>query len=637
MTTRNRHSSDASPSAGIEGIEGIAGIEALGLPDATREVLVRWLTDDRFASEREALEQLVGRAVGGDGDARAELEDAFSGPLPIGTGGRRGKCGPGPNRVNAVVLRETAHGLVLALKDADFWPEPGPRPGVAIAFDTRRDSAAFAQLVGAQLAAGGCEVVLLDAPRPTPQLSFFMRARGCAAGIVISASHNPPGDNGIKIYGPDGAQVLAESDRALMRGIVAAGESPVPELDLDAAAGVEAIDPATGSDAAYHAYVLAQGTSGAGDGLADSGLKVVFTPLHGVGHTSVVPVLRARGVSVSTVERQCDPDGGRFSTVESANPEVAASMQMAIEQARTEGADLVLASDPDADRLGACVPAAKDPAGDWHPIDGNRLGVLMLDHVLRTASLPARGWVLTTMVSSPLIATLARAHDVDVVDDLLVGFKHHAGMVREQPDRPVIFACEESHGYLRGNEIRDKDGAIAALLLTECAAACKREGKDLLARLDAIWAEHGYHRERTENLWAHGQTGREAIAAVMAAWRAEPPTAFGGLSVRAMVDKRAPDRARTGSPTRDLEGNVLSFELAAGEIACRLVLRPSGTEPKLKLYALARARPGGDLEAAKREVDAMVGKVLADAKARARRVMEPLMPSSNEDADGGAR
>jgi phosphoglucomutase/phosphomannomutase len=252
----------------------------------------------------------------------------------------------------------------------------------------------------------------------------------------------------------------------------------------------------------------------------------------------------------------------------------------------------------------------------------------MLDQILHAAPIPANGWVLTTLVSSPLIATLARARGLEVVDDLLVGFKHHAGMMREQPERPVVFACEESHGYLRGNDVRDKDAAMAALLLVEAAATCRRAGKSLWQRLDEIWAEHGYHREQTANLWARGQAGREAISAVMRAWRSAPPEQLGGLVVREHIDRLAKDRARTGSATRDLLGDVLVLELAAGTRSCRLVLRPSGTEPKLKLYALAHARGvglGQGLEPSKRDVDGLAERVLADARARADAIMEPVL------------
>ena len=411
---------------------------ALRLPADVAQSLSQWLAEPKFAAEREALSALVSRAESGDAAARAEILDAFSQVLPIGTGGRRGKVGPGPNRFNKVVVRETAQGMVQALRAA------GDTPQVAVVYDTRMHSRQFAYAVAEQCAAGGVTVVLLDAPRPTPELSFLVRRLGCGAGVVLSASHNPPEDNGIKIYGPDGAQVLGARDAALMRAILAVHE--LPDLQEDQRALIHVLSPervAAEADPPYHAYVLAQGV--VPRSLADAGLKVVFTPLHGVGHTSALPAIRARGIAVTPVERQCDPDGGRFSTVKSANPEAPESMAMAVALAEETGSHLVLATDPDADRLGACV---RGPGGEFVPIDGNRLGVLMLGHVLGNLSpLPANGWVLTTLVTTPLLRTMCEAHGVEIVDDLLVGFKHHAGMAAEHPEKTVVFACEESHGY----------------------------------------------------------------------------------------------------------------------------------------------------------------------------------------------
>jgi len=330
--------------------------------------------------------------------------------------------------------------------------------------------------------------------------------------------------------------------------------------------------------------------------------------------------LRARGLAPVMVEAQA-PDEGVFETVKSANPESKAAFAVGLEVAREARADLLLATDPDADRLGAMV---RDASGEYRFIDGNRLGVLMLDHVLTELSTLGSeelrgGWVLTTLVSSPLIAKLARAHEVEVIDDLLVGFKHHAGCQADAEERgeprSLVFACEESHGYLRGNHIRDKDGAIAALLVSECAAARKREGRDLFARLEQIWTRFGYHREQTANLYAHGSAGRRAIAAVMDRLRREPPTGFAELSVSAAIDRQTP--RETGWRTRDLPGNVMVYELEGDGRGCRLVFRPSGTEPKIKVYALAHGRPGLDGRAAADEreaVDALISAVLADAE-----------------------
>jgi phosphomannomutase len=597
-------------------------LDDLALPDSTRQLVARWLHEPRFADDREGLLELVQTAIRGDREAIAELEDAFDGPLPIGTGGRRGKVGAGTNRVNQVVLRETAHGLALAMR-AEGVPSK-----VAVVYDTRRDSRRFARVVAEQLASLDLDVVLVDAPRPTPQLSYIVRQERCGAGVVLSASHNPPCDNGIKIYDHEGAQVLGARDRALMQAITEATQLPLPAIDpakRDRIRVVGSPEALREIDDAYIGYVLEQGVADAD--LSSTGLVVTYTPLHGVGHTCTVPVLERKGITVHLVDEQL-PDDGRFATVKSANPEDPAAMDMARALAEARGADLAIAADPDADRLGALV---SDGAGGFEVVDGNRLGVLMLDHVLRNATLPERGWVLTTVVTTPLIATLARAHGVDVIDDLLVGFKHHAGMMAEAPERPLVFATEESHGYVRGNDVHDKDGAIAALLLSEAAALAKANGRTLLHDLDRIFRRHGYHREKTANIYAYGAAGREAIAKLVDTWRRTPPEAFGGLPVVSREDRAQP--RSTGSSTRDLPSNVLVHELKSdGGGSVRLVLRPSGTEPKVKVYALVHG-PGDlddeGLQRQREQLDRLADDVLADARARAEEIMAPWLGRSS--------
>lgn len=595
-------------------------VSGLGLPADTERAVRRWLDDPHYGSERAALEGLLAEVAGGSTEARAELLDAFSQVLPIGTGGRRGRVGPGPNRMNSVVVRETAQGVVDALRGA------GDTPQVAIVYDTRMHSRQFAYAIAEQCAAGGLTVILIDAPRPTPELSFLVRRMGCGAGVVVSASHNPPEDNGIKIYGPDGAQVLGARDAALMQAILAAGSGSAAAVPGEAKGPIHVIAPeqvVSEADRPYHDYVLAQGV--VPGSLEARGFSLVFTPLHGVGHTSAGEVLKARGLDVHFVTAQCDPDGGRFSTVASANPELPVSMAMGVTLAQSVGAQVVLATDPDADRLGATV-LGRD--GKYVAIDGNRLGVLMLDHVLdkMTGRLPQNGWVLTTLVTTPLLGTMARAHGIEVVDDLLVGFKHHAGMMGEQPGKTLIFGCEESHGYIRGDDIRDKDGAIAALLLAECTAVAHAEGRTVFDNLERIWCRHGYHREKTANLVAPGLSGRRAIAAVMETWRKAAPAGFAGLKVVKVDDRLVP--RGTGSATRDLPGDVLSFELEGDGKGCRVVLRPSGTEPKLKVYALARSAPNlplDQLPAVQADIDGLIDRVLGEAEAAARVIMQPLL------------
>ena len=599
--------------ARIESLAMIALLDRLDLDSPRRAAVERWLTEDRFVRDRPALEALVQAAADGDADAKAELLDAFDGPLPIGTGGRRGACGPGSNRMNVAVLRETAEGLANAMRAEGVPME------AAVVYDTRRDSAVFAREVSDQLAACGVNVLLVDAARPTPLLSHIVRARGCGAGVVISASHNPPGDNGIKIYGPDGAQVLGRRDKALMTAITTAMAAPLTTAG-EGAGTVTVLGPDVSEvDGPYLEYVRAQSTC---DDLSDAALRVVYSPLHGVGESSVVPVLSGMGVDVRVVDAQ-KPDGGEFGTVASANPEAPAALDLGRALADEVGADLVIANDPDADRVGAL---AKDGEA-WTFIDGNRLAVIMLDHVLRHVTPTERSWVLTTLCTSPLIGALARERGVEAVDDLLVGFKHHAGMMEEQPQRHLEFATEEAHGYLRGDDVHDKDGAVASVMLAEAAAVAKRQDRSVFDQLRDVWARLGYHKETTANLYALGAVGREAIATLVRTWREHPPTAFGGLAVTSVEDRLQP-RA-TGSVTRDLTGNVLVFELQAeGAAACRLVVRPSGTEPKAKLYALARSTeptPLDRLEAVQAEIDGIVEAVLGDARARAEAVMKPVL------------
>jgi phosphomannomutase len=573
----SKQTSESANPAGRSDVEG--GTWALAEP--FRQSFERWIVDEHYACVRDELLKLEARAQAGEGDARDELVDAFSRELPIGTGGRRGPVGPGPNRMNVVTLQETVYGLCLAMQ------AQGDVPRVVLTYDTRRESRFFAHVAARQIAGFGMQALLLDAPRSTPELSFMVRHLSCGAGIMISASHNPPGDNGIKIYGPDGAQVLGERDATLMKMIVEKG----PQAPALVAELVERDDHGQSKvpgiafvaveieDVAYANYVKQQALLQSEATMSQ--LRMTFTPLHGVGHTIVVPLLRDLGVDVRPVEAQCDPDGGRFSTVKSANPEAPEAFEMALKLAREIDADLAVATDPDADRMGAF---ARDASGEFAFLDGNRLAVVLLEHVLAHEPKRAENWVVTTMVTTPLLRKMARACDVDIVDDLQVGFKHHAAMVAEEPHRRLILACEESHGYCRGTGVRDKDGACAVLLLAEAAAHAKSQGHSLWQVLRRVWQRFGYHREITRSIQASGASGREKIAKAMAAWRRSPPEELAGLKRIAFRDCLVP--GTTSSPTRNLVGDVIALEFGAGEKTCRVVLRPSGTEPKIKFYVL---------------------------------------------------
>jgi phosphoglucomutase len=616
-------------------------VQRQALGDAVSGALLAWATDRRYASERGELGELLRRVEDREPGGLDDLLDAFAGPLPIGTGGRRGLVGPGPNRINRVVLRETAIGIARVVQAR------GEVRRAVVVYDTRRDSARFARLVAEVLAELGFEAHLLDEPRPTPQLSFLVRAWSAGAGVVISASHNPPTDNGIKVYGADGAQVIGALDKALMAAIEAASAEPFPVGTHDTVIGEDEWDPvqtrsvsantlvvwrgdqlALHADAPYHTWVSAQGVGPSR--LDASALSVVYTPLHGVGLHGLVPVLEARGLSrgvdLHLVTAQCDDDAGRFSTVASPNPEDPRSMLLAAALAEEVGADLVLATDPDGDRIGAM---ARRRDGTLAHFDGNQLAALTLAHVLARGA--HDGVVISTMVTTPLVATMARAAGLQVVDDLLVGFKHHAAMLEELPGVPLVLACEESHGLVRGRDVRDKDGCVGGLLLAEAAAAAKSRGETLWDVLHGVWQQHGYHREQQVSLVAPGSKGRAAIARLMAAWRATPPSDLAGKDFELVEDRLV--HRETGSTTRDLRADVLVFDdlpvgtddkRSAQQVRVRLVVRPSGTEPKAKLYVLARGETGGSadaLDVVRSRVDAVVDAVAAAAKRHALQVM----------------
>lgn len=586
-------------------------LDKLALSETESQQIRRWLSDDHYRDQRPALVEWIKKAAG-DPAVTLNLRDAFCKDLPIGTGGRRGTVAPGPNRINSVTLRETVYGLYLAMKE---WQAASR---VVIGYDTRTHSQDFAHLSARLLAALGVEVKLLDEPRSTPQIAFLLRELGCGAGIVISASHNPPSDNGIKVYGPDGAQVLGQRDKSLTRAIVERGEE-APQYDtqtpLSALAKVELLDVAA-MDRMYIDYALEQGvTQGS---LAAAG-PVVFTPLQGVGLHIVSEVFAKREVQLFPVPEQCDPAGGTFNATQNANPEFIEAFDRAILRGEEVEADLLLATDPDADRLGACVRKESGQGFDF--IDGNRIGALLLDHIGRHLGSRCEGaLVATTLVTSPLIAKIGRHYGADVVDDLLVGFKHHAALVQERSEQAYLFGCEESHGYNRGPGVRDKDAATAALLLTELVAELRSQSQSVQSRLAQLWSKYGYHRERTLNWELPGLDGSARIAAVMQSWRKQAPAEIGEFRLQSQRDRMV--AGNSDSPVRNATSNVLDhlYQREDGTEA-RVVLRPSGTEPKLKLYVLMASPPvpESQLAATQKGIDALVDllgeQVLAQAQA----------------------
>jgi len=546
------------------------------------ENLLQWSRDEGYAAEWEAMAALL---TTGDLD---EIEDAFAAVIPFGTGGRRGAMGPGPNRINERTIGESAQGLsryVLASRDEARADRAAARiASIVIAYDTRHNSRRFAEHAASVVAGNGIKALLFDGPRSTPELSFAVRWYEASAGIVISASHNPPTDNGFKAYWTDGGQVVPPHDRAIIEEVTRVTE--IARLDLEHAArrGLFAWI-GTEVDKAYIDYCA---------GLlleTERAVRIVYSPLHGTGTTSVAPVLFSSGFQdVFNVDSQWSPDP-EFSGVpgRSPNPENPPALDAAIRQAQAIGADLVLASDPDADRLGAAVLHR----GEWVFLTGNRIGVLLFDHVARslaaTGRIPKGAVLLKTCVTSDLFDRIAESYGISVQGEFLVGFKYIAEAIQKMPDPSLfVFGTEESHGYLRGPAVRDKDAAQAAVLFAERAASLKSEGRTLLDALEEIWRRHGYHAEITRSIPLEGTGGGAVAKAMMDRLRAAPPAEIEGERVVEIADRRSgritePGTGREIGRTRGIAGDLLVFHLRSGGTE-RISIRPSGTEPKVKVY-----------------------------------------------------
>ncbi|MBK9180493.1 MAG: phospho-sugar mutase [Acidimicrobiales bacterium] len=539
-----------------------------------------WLAADPDPETRAELAALLDA-----GDA-AGLAERFAHGVGFGTAGLRAPLGAGPARMNRLVVRRAAAGLARWL----LASRPGAADrGVAVGWDARRRSDAFAAELAAVLAAAGVRVHLLPRALPTPVLAFAVRHLGAAAGCMVTASHNPPTDNGLKVYLGDGAQVAPPDEGALAAAIDAVGWDepigPVPPGDpLVAPVGDEVV-------AAYLAAVAALPLVP-----GHRRVRVVLTPLHGVGGDVAAAAFRLAGFPpVHPVPAQWEPDGS-FPTVAVPNPEEPATFGAALAEADRVGADLVLALDPDADRLGAAVP---DPGGGWRVLRGDELGALLGDHVLRHTS-GADRMVATTFVSSRLLASLAVEAGVHYVETLS-GFKWIARAGLAHPGLRCVFAYEEALGYLVGDVVRDKDAVSAALVLAEAAAGELARGRSLLDRLDDLATRHGVHATDQLVVALPEPGGAARAAALLERVAAATPGTLGGRAVREVVDLR-PGRGELPP------ANVVAVELDGA----RVLVRPSGTEPKLKVYLQVVEPVGPDGVAAAR---ARAAAALADLRA----------------------
>ena len=526
-----------------------------------------------------------------------EIEDRFFSLLQFGTAGLRGVMGVGLRRMNVHVIRHATQAFanVILAEGKAFAAQ-----GVAICYDCRVHSQEFAQAAAGVMAANGIPVRLFEAMRPTPELSFAVREYGCAAGLNVTASHNPPEYNGYKVYWSDGAQLPPQHAAA----IAAQMEQLDVFDDIQSLAYETALEKGLitlmgkETDDKFLAHVLAQINDKASVAKVADTFTMVYTPFHGPGYQQIPYVLGELGIRhLHCVPEQMVIDG-TFPTVKSPNPETPESFALALDLAKKVNADLILGSDPDADRVAIQV---KDKTGQYVQISGNQTGVLLLDYLIgakkRAGTLPADAVALKSLVTTDMARVVAEANGVKSYNTF-TGFKFMAekkNQLEAAGQGHVIFSYEESIGYMIGDYVRDKDAVTASLLLTEMTAWYAAQGMTLLDALDALYAKYGYYGEKTLNLVMPGLEGMALMANLMAKLRQTPPTEIAGTTVLRQKDYQDGTERDTASgavsPMALVGSNVLAYDLAD---ETTIVVRPSGTEPKIKVYVLAKGKDSTD-------------------------------------------
>lgn len=526
-----------------------------------------------------------------------EIEDRFFSLLQFGTAGLRGVMGVGLRRMNVHVIRHATQAFanVILAEGKAFAAQ-----GVAICYDCRVHSQEFAQAAAGVMAANGIPVRLFEAMRPTPELSFAVREYGCAAGLNVTASHNPPEYNGYKVYWSDGAQLPPQHAAA----IAAQMEQLDVFDDIQSLAYETALNKGLitlmgkETDDKFLAHVLAQINDKASVAKVADTFTMVYTPFHGTGYQQIPYVLGELGIRhLHCVPEQMVIDG-TFPTVKSPNPETPESFALALDLAKKVNADLILGSDPDADRVAIQV---KDKNGQYVQISGNQTGVLLLDYLIgakkRAGTLPADAVALKSLVTTDMARVVAEANGVKSYNTF-TGFKFMAekkNQLEAAGQGHVIFSYEESIGYMIGDYVRDKDAVTASLLLTEMTAWYAAQGMTLLDALDALYAKYGYYGEKTLNLVMPGLEGMALMANLMAKLRQTPPAEIAGTTVLRQKDYQDGTERDTASgavsPMVLVGSNVLAYDLAD---ETTIVVRPSGTEPKIKVYVLAKGKDSTD-------------------------------------------
>jgi phosphomannomutase len=556
-----------------------------------REAAEQWLDEDPDPQTRGELQALITKYDAGDTGARDQLREMFHGSLEFGTAGLRGMLGPGPQGMNRVLVRKVTAGLAAYLHAnvADI-----AKRGVLIGYDGRHNSRVFAEDTARVLAGTGIPALLAHRPWPTPTTAWAVVDRGCAAGVMVTASHNPPAYNGYKVYWGNGAQIIPPHDAGIAAAVAKIGRSDqLPMPDLDAARRDKLV---IDLDEALHDRYLAAAIALREPPLQDGAkLAIAFTPMHGVGARSTEPIFARTGyANVHTVPEQREPDPD-FPTVKFPNPEEKGAMDLVLALARKITADLVLANDPDADRLAVAVPDATSPT-QYRQLTGDQVGALFADYLLEVGAKDKR-MVATTIVSSQLLSYLAKDANADY-RETLTGFKWigNAAMDYERATHGrFVMGYEEALGYSIGPLVRDKDGVSACLIFADLVLWNRARGRSVLDHLDDIYRRVGLFVTEQVSITKPGSEGLAEIKKVMDRFRKQPPKDIAGHEVEQVVDlAKGASIEGMALPASD----VLVFKLEGGR---RVIMRPSGTEPKLKSYYEVRVpvAPGEPIEAAR--------------------------------------
>jgi phosphomannomutase len=605
MTTENAlHLLDAAAAQGNLSPSAAANIRA-------------WLTEPRYA---EYAPQVAEHIAAGKWK---ELDDVFWTVIPFGTGGRRGRMYPiGSNAINDRTIGESAQGLADYVR-AHYSPLSTRHSlTCAIAYDTRHNSRRFAELCAEVMVANGFVVYFLDDYRSTPELSFLVRHKRCDCGIMVTASHNPPSDNAVKVYWSTGGQVVPPHDQAIVERVMNVGE--IKRTDFAAAVATGQIALCKDEiDAAFIKNVLAERCPGPRD------IKIIYSPLHGVGEFAAIPALKADGFNDIEIFAPHREPNGDFPNVSGhvSNPENAAVFDAIIERGKTIGADLILATDPDCDRMGCAAPRTKNKAGAWGTFTGNQLSALLTDFVCeqrkKAGRLTKESFLVTTLVTTPMIHRIGDSYGIRTLDQVHVGFKWIAQQIDAAGAENFVFGTEESHGFLIGHYVRDKDGAAACMLMAELAAGLKATGKTLFDRLESLYWQHGYHGERQVSIFMTGSAGMARMQALMQRLRSSPPKSLGGIAVQKIRDYARltvtpvlplAERADHAEALDAPRGDMVIFDLA--EEGHYVAIRPSGTEPKVKFYlfTFVPAEQLHLLDAAHQEMDGRLDAIEADLR-----------------------